>query len=228
MKRPAAVHAVLPLVLIVSLLSHVVVSGCSRPSTEEQPRNPASPHPVVVVLRDGEPHWHRRAAAAAETGTQTPTRPTGVEVEGADGDDAAPTVTAASASAEDNQGGIARSVHWSATSSRSPPPRSKLARRVLSGAAPVEGDERRALRDDDDAAPSAATASTRGEDQCEGGVATRSRLRNASSSRSPQLLRSKLARRVLARAAPQGEGAADSAKASCGSSDVHNGCPPHQ
>ncbi|CAN6281660.1 unnamed protein product [Urochloa humidicola] len=224
MKRPAAVHAVLPLVLIVSLLSHVVVSGCSRPSTEE-PRNPASPHPVVV-MRGDEPHRHRRDVAGV-TGTQTPTRPTGVEVEGADGDDAAPTVTAASASAEDDQGGIARSVHWSATSSRSPPPRSKLARRVLSGAAPVEGDERRALRDDDDAAPSV-TASARGEDQGEGGVAARSTLRNASSSRSPPLLRSKLARRVLARAAPQGEGAADSAKASCGSSDVHNGCPPHQ
>ncbi|CAN6298030.1 unnamed protein product [Urochloa humidicola] len=168
MKRPAVQAVLLLLVLtVVSLLSHVV-SGCSTPSATEEPRNPAAPHPVVV-LRGDEPHRHRRDAAADETGT--PTQPAGEEVEGAEG--------------------------------------------------------RTARADDDDAAPSATTtASARGEDD-QSGVA-RSRHWTASSSRSPQLLRSKLARRVLARAAPPGEGAADSARASCGSSDVHNGCPPHQ
>ncbi|CAL4944027.1 unnamed protein product [Urochloa decumbens] len=220
---------VLPLVLAVSLLSHVV-SCRARPSPDE-PRNPSVvPHPVVI-LHDGEPHWHRRAAADV-TGTQT--QPAGVEVDGAEGrtdradedDGVVPSATTtASARGEDDQGGVSRSEQWSASSSRSPLLRSKLATRVMAGAPPVEGAGRKAIRADDGAAAPATASAARGEDQ--GGVAARSTHWTASSSRSPQLLRFKLARRVLVEA-PPGEGAAadSAARPSCGSSNVHNGCPP--
>lgn len=219
-KRPAVLYAAVLSLLVFAAFFLFQAGGCSRPSPpEEEPwEEPAAPrHPVL------EPE-------GAET-VMTVTRPAGVDMEGAEGravrayDGATP--SSVISARREGQGGVAVSRHWgaSSTTSRAPPLRSKLARRVLAWAPPLEGAEMRSFRDDNGAA-----APARGEDQ--GAVVTRSMLWTASLSRPPPpppRSAANLARRVMAGAPPGGgSGAADSAaRSSCKTSDKQVGCPPH-
>ncbi|KAG0547897.1 hypothetical protein BDA96_01G119900 [Sorghum bicolor] len=148
MKRPAAMYALLPLLVVLAASSFLFqVSGCSRPPPEESRTIPRQ-----VLRRDGEPHVQQHHRDNAD-GTGT-TRPAGLEMEAGtvekgatraeDGGGVAPS-SAASAPARDMVG------HHQVDSGSSDlggapmmmatrPPvrlRSELPRRVLAGAPPV-------------------------------------------------------------------------------------------
>ncbi|CAD6206402.1 unnamed protein product [Miscanthus lutarioriparius] len=146
MRRPAAMYAVLPLLVVLAVSLLFQVSDCSRPSPEE-PRTIPRP-----VLRDDEPHVQRHHRDNAD-GTGT-TRPAGLEMEGAvavekpiraaaddsgAGPSATTTTTPPARDVVGRQVGSG-STNWGGALTMMRPPvrlRSELPRRVLAGVPPV-------------------------------------------------------------------------------------------